>query len=402
MTTTTKTSKTKSKKKKKLPRSFLDCESLVCVAGILPTAESSSSFQPLATATAPRSVNTVCPPHDNSSMTLATSLPKISILSTPVASNVVKEIFLNRFEREIIQPFFMRQQQQHQDYLCKEEGSTLPGKRRYRNISYSLVDGKLLSNKKNKANAATGKKEPPVSKSFNNVQNEDDELLDTTSSSAKDDKSKPRGPLVSASRSPNISNKISSSSSSNTSLPRQMRALCKRRMVMGTNQCLRVLERTKMEQETNNQDKQVSNVAAATTTPSTNTTLQHRGMTPSLMILARDIYPPTMLTQAPLWASALRIPLLMLPGQASSELGAALGTKKTSIILFLPSAMSTSAATGKGRASEDCDGEEESLDKNGDNGDILSKHDEDDHHAAINSFVRFVVSQIPQAEDDTS
>ena len=105
------------------------------------------------------------------------------------------------------------------------------------------------------------------------------------------------------------------------------------RIRMGTNQCLRELEASTVDTES---PKNIS-----------------------LLVLARDIYPPTMLAHAPVLAKKLDLPLLMLPGKGSSELGRALGVKKTSILLF------------------------------------LSSTETDPSNVAVNSFVDFVVSQIP-------
>ena len=78
------------------------------------------------------------------------------------------------------------------------------------------------------------------------------------------------------------------------------------------------------------------------------------------MVLARDIYPPTMLVHVPVMAKRLDIPVLLLPGKASNEIGQAVGIKKTSILLF------------------------------------LSSKTNDQANATINSFVDFVKSNIPK------
>eukprot|EP00934_Nitzschia_sp_Nitz4_P006318 Nitzschia sp. Nitz4//scaffold1_size375055//1462//2139//NITZ4_000200-RA/size375055-processed-gene-0.279-mRNA-1//1//CDS//3329540817//6308//frame0 len=80
------------------------------------------------------------------------------------------------------------------------------------------------------------------------------------------------------------------------------------RLRMGTNQCLRLLE-------TRLQDGSKPN--------------------PTLLVLARDLYPPTMLAHAPAMAKSLNIPVLLLPGSATKDLGQALGIRRTSILLFL-------------------------------------------------------------------
>jgi ribosomal protein L7Ae-like RNA K-turn-binding protein len=91
-------------------------------------------------------------------------------------------------------------------------------------------------------------------------------------------------------------------------------------IAMGTNQCLRILE----------------NAIKDETAPK-----------PSLMVLARDIYPPTMLAHAPVMAQKLGVPVLLLPGKASNEIGQAIGIKQTSILLFLSSKANNDQANAK-------------------------------------------------------
>jgi ribosomal protein L7Ae-like RNA K-turn-binding protein len=207
------------KRKRKLPTSFLDCPSLAQVVGF---PSSSKKKQ-----------------HD--------------IISTQVASDVVKEIFFERFVKEIVKPF----------RPTKNDGGALV-----------MVNGKL---QKQRA------KNP----------RDDSTRYDETSQ------------------------------------------FWRERLRMGTNQCFRVLEASAAK---HNDDS-----------PST----------PSLIVMARDIYPATMLAHAPVLARQLNIPLLMLPGKASVEIGNALGIRRTSILVFLPSSQTDSS------------------------------------NVAVNSFIDFVVSQIP-------
>lgn len=55
---------------------------------------------------------------------------------------------------------------------------------------------------------------------------------------------------------------------------------------------------------------------------------------PSLVILARDIRPPTMIAHIPYYCHLFKIPILLLPGRASVEMGKVLGGKRSSVIMF--------------------------------------------------------------------
>ena len=113
-------------------------------------------------------------------------------------------------------------------------------------------------------------------------------------------------------------------------------AFWKNRLKIGTNQCLKALE-SKMD-------------GAGSTNP-------------SLIVMAKDVYPPTMLVHVPVLAQERSIPLLILPGKASSELGRALGIRKTTLLLFMES------------------------------------NDTSVGDKAVNSFVEFVISQIPSLNE---
>eukprot|EP00980_Cylindrotheca_fusiformis_P024175 scaffold11589_cov117-Cylindrotheca_fusiformis.AAC.9 len=88
------------------------------------------------------------------------------------------------------------------------------------------------------------------------------------------------------------------------------KSVWKQRIVMGTNQCSRFLEKA-------------MNCSSAPK--------------PLLCVCAKDTYPPTMLAHVPVIATKLKIPLLILGGKASKELGKAFRVKQVSIVLFLPS-----------------------------------------------------------------
>ena len=113
--------------------------------------------------------------------------------------------------------------------------------------------------------------------------------------------------------------------------------LLRSRMVFGVNQCTRALETT----------------LTATI--------------PTLLIVGRDLYPPNILSHIPLLARETNTPILLLPGNASVELGAALGTKKIGILLFL----------SRNKGDEELSAEDLKL------------------HALIDSFIDFAKSKLP-------
>jgi ribosomal protein L7Ae-like RNA K-turn-binding protein len=57
---------------------------------------------------------------------------------------------------------------------------------------------------------------------------------------------------------------------------------------------------------------------------------------PSLIILARDVRPATIFEHISLYASIKKIPILILPGRASLELGEAVGIRRVAALSFLP------------------------------------------------------------------
>jgi len=63
--------------------------------------------------------------------------------------------------------------------------------------------------------------------------------------------------------------------------------------------------------------------------------LEEDQSSPLLIILARDVHPPTILSHIPFMAKQRKTPIMLLPGgQASVELGKALGIKLAAILLF--------------------------------------------------------------------
>ena len=109
-------------------------------------------------------------------------------------------------------------------------------------------------------------------------------------------------------------------------------AVLKSRLKIGTNECTRALEKA----------------------------VAKDGPAPSLVLLARDVHPPTILAHIPYLAKQVGTPILLLPGKASWDLGRTLGTKKVTILLFMPT------------------------------------QDKDDEHSRIDSLVDFIKSKVPE------
>jgi ribosomal protein L7Ae-like RNA K-turn-binding protein len=87
------------------------------------------------------------------------------------------------------------------------------------------------------------------------------------------------------------------------------RTVLKQRILVGTNACTRALE---------------------------SAVYSSKGLSPLLLIVAADLNPPTILAHIPVLAKQTHVPILLLPGRASFELGKALGTKKVAILCFQP------------------------------------------------------------------
>jgi len=64
--------------------------------------------------------------------------------------------------------------------------------------------------------------------------------------------------------------------------------------------------------------------------------LQNDDKLPSLIILARDVRPATIFEHNSLYAYIKKIPILILPGRASLELGEAVGIRRVAALSFLP------------------------------------------------------------------
>ena len=289
---------TKNTKKRKRfsPRSFLECQSITHVVGFPPQHE---------------------------------------LVTNPVASDFVKELFLDRFVKEIVKPF-----QPENKKISNRDGTktTAPTTEINAGCYHVMVGGKLVKRRRI---------------SQDNIQ---------------PNRTTTKTPLEKNHLTDGIDDELT-----------RKRAIWKENIVIGTNQCLRVLENlhtaTCREDETGLKGPSTSNKTSIEN-PSDNRQALRK---PSLIVIAKDIYPPTMCCAVPVLAKALGIPLLILPGKASLELGRALNAKRTSILIFC-----CGDNGAKGRSN-----------------DALGKRDHQDtemsaSRAAIASFVSFIKDQLPQ------
>jgi len=190
-----------------------------------------------------------------------------------VASDFSKELFLERFVKEIIKPF-------QPEKTKKQDGNdSMPAQNTDSNAGYYhvMVGGKLVKKRR---------------------------------------VSKDNHPNRTPKNDPNESGDVI-----HKKLNKKQR-IWKESIVIGANQCLRHLENL-------NSDRK-----AATTIIGDNLETKPITRKPLLIVLTRDIYPPTMCCAIPALAKQLQIPLLLLPGKASLELGQALNAKRTSVLLF--------------------------------------------------------------------
>lgn len=188
-------------------------------------------------------------------------------IRTLVASQVEKEIFLERLDKEIVKRFSF-----------SLSNSKVGQQQRQQQGPMFLVGGKLVS--RNQGNNNVNERNKRKMNDCNGDNNNIDSECEDVSKEQVDSTQQP---------------------------PKDM--LLKMRMIVGTNQCTRALE---------------SAMAGA-------------GPAPALVVLAKDLHPPTILAHILLLAKQKVAPILLLPGRASVELGKILGTKKVGIFIMLPS-----------------------------------------------------------------
>jgi len=105
----------------------------------------------------------------------------------------------------------------------------------------------------------------------------------------------------------------------------KMQAFMKARMTIGTNSCSRAFENI-------SRAKEQSEDSTLVDTNSLSSLPKDRKI--SLCVLARDVRPASILSHIPYLCLLHNVPILLLPGKASHDLGMVLGGKKVSVLLF--------------------------------------------------------------------
>lgn len=143
------------------------------------------------------------------------------------------------------------------------------------------------------------------------------------------------------------------------------------RICLGTNQCTCILERAMM------QSKSESSYSPQF--------YGHRR--PQLILLARDVRPPHILAHIPLLAQQLSIPLLLLSGNTSKEMGSLLGIQSCAIVMFLP--------RHEEEEKEDLVVVRQPLDDDDDDNHPFDMATIHRYHNDIDSFINYAKSKIP-------
>jgi len=279
------------KRKQYRPNSFLDCQSLTHTVGFPPQHE---------------------------------------LISTPPASDFVKDLFLDRFVKEIVKPF--------QPEKSNKRGGARATTKNDGNAGYFhvMVGGKLVKKRRISASNQTSTAS----------RTEDRPVTDTI----------------------------------NDSLARK-RKIWKENIAIGSNQCLRLLEDSISyhhwckESSTDEKSTAIPNIEKDDSVVAK--------AQPSLIVLAKDIYPPTLCSAIPAMAQKLEVPLLLLPGKASLELGRAMNAKRTSVLIFL------SRDDGNNNNNNNNDSGAQTMEGDGD-----SEKEVRESRASIASFVSFIKEQM--------
>ncbi len=124
----------------------------------------------------------------------------------------------------------------------------------------------------------------------------------------------------------------------------------RRHLIVGTNECTRALEKAIRGGFDGTDD----------------------GRIPSLVMLSRDLRPPTILAHFPYLCRQLDIPIVLLPGKASSDVGRVLKRKVASVVVFMKCKMHTQKKDGSKAEKEIC--------------------------RRMNSYIDFAISKIPLNE----
>lgn len=260
-----KKSRTK-KRKQYLPSSFLDCQSLTHVVGFPPQHE---------------------------------------LITTLAVSDFAKDLFLERFVKEIVKPFQPDRNKKSEG--AQEHDTTIANSDSGGGYYHVMVGGKLV--KKRRISTSNQTSTAP--------QTEQSRVGDTIAI--------------------------------NDSQARK-RKIWKEHVIVGSNQCLRFLEASIANHGCN--ENPASEDSHAKSNEGKKGSLSPPQ--PSLIVLAKDVYPPTICSSVPAMARKLKLPLLLLPGKASLELGKAMNAKRVSVMILLSRDESNSSDDSDAKIMVDC------------------------------------------------
>jgi len=110
--------------------------------------------------------------------------------------------------------------------------------------------------------------------------------------------------------------------------------IAKSRIIIGTNSCTRAFEKLYSQQkQKQNQDRDKDQSTLSYEKPGSSEVVSHSSK-PSLCILARNVRPPSILAHIPYLCHQMNVPIILLPGKASNDLGSILGGRKVAVLLF--------------------------------------------------------------------
>ncbi|KAL7444788.1 hypothetical protein ACHAXH_006549, partial [Discostella pseudostelligera] len=167
------------------------------------------------------------------------------------------------------------------------------------------------------------------------------------------------------------------------------------RLIVGTNQCTRILEEAYAQQHHRQQLQQQKLLIESTTSSATttNATKARISSKPSLLLLSKDVLrpPSSILDHITIFSRHLNVPTLVLPGRASSDLGQALGMKCAAVALILSSSSSSMREDLSGAVDDNKIDSLEDVERKKQREEEWTETNQD-----IDSFVSYAINKVPK------